>query len=265
MRQDLGARQWRFFAVRVIAPALLAMILLLLVVFAVIRPSFESNLLDRKREMIRELTNSAWSVIAEYHREAESGALSEEEAQRRAIARIEHMRYGLGGKDYFWITDMRPVMIMHPYRPDLNGKDLSDFKDQGGRKVFVEFARVVREQGAGNVRYEWQWKDDASRIVPKESYVRGFKPWGWVIGTGIYLEDVRSEIAALTSRLLSVSLGIVLVVFLLLFFIALQTYRIEMERRETLEALRTARDRYKTMVEASAQGSMLVLDGTIIH
>ena len=80
---------------------------------------------------------------------------------------------------------MHPHIIVHPYRPDLEGKDISEFADPNGKRLFVEFVKVVKAKKAGYVDYEWQWKDDPGRIVPKISYVKGFEPWGWIVGTGI--------------------------------------------------------------------------------
>ena len=148
----------RRFFLRIIFPTALAIGLFVLSLFAVIVPAFENASLTRKREMIRELTASAWSVLAELHKEQLAGLLSESEAQQRAIARIRDMRYGVDGKDYFWITDMHPRMIMHPYRPELDGQDLSDFRDRGGKTLFVEFVDTVRDNSDGYVTYQWQWK-----------------------------------------------------------------------------------------------------------
>ena len=88
---------------------------------------------------------------------------------------------------------------MHPYRKDLNNADLSNYKDPTGKKLFVEFIKVVESNGEDYVDYMWQWKDDSTKIVPKLSFVKGFKKWGWVVGTGIYIEDVNDEISSLTN------------------------------------------------------------------
>ena len=89
--------------------------------------------MNGKREMIRELTNSAWSILAKYENDERNGLLTREEAQKTSVSRIQYLRYGEENKDYFWITDMFPVMIMHPYRQDLNGTDLTDFNDSHGK------------------------------------------------------------------------------------------------------------------------------------
>lgn len=85
--------------------------------------------------MISELTNSAWIILVSYERDEKSGWLTREEAQALAITRIEALRYGTEGKDFFWIQDMRPRMIMHPYRSDLNGQELTSFTDSRAMRL----------------------------------------------------------------------------------------------------------------------------------
>ncbi len=133
-------------------------------------------MIEDKKIMIKELTNETYSLLAEIYNEQKSGLKTEEEAQKEAILRIKDLRYGDQNKDYFWINDMHPKMIMHPYRPDLNGQDLTNYRDYKNKKLFVEFVKVVKEQDNGFVNYMWQWEDVPDRIVPKLSYVKGFKP-----------------------------------------------------------------------------------------
>ncbi len=251
----------RHLLYHVFLPTALAMGLFVAVIFAIFLPTYERSLLDRKREMIRELTNSAWSILAGYEREERKGLLSRAEAQRLARERVAQLRYGREGKDYFWLQDMQPRMVMHPYRPDLDGQDLSDYRDPRGVRIFVEFADLVRRQQEGYVDYVWQWKDDPSRLAPKESYVKGFAPWGWIIGTGIYIEDVQREIGRLERSLVYTSLGIIVVVALLLLHVVTQTLRLERERSGAEEGLREWTERYRSLVEATTEGALLVVDG----
>jgi len=85
-------------------------------------------------------------------------------------------------------------MVMHPIRPEMDGKDLSDYKDPNGKKLFVEFAKVCQEKGEGFVDYMWPLPGQ-NQPVPKLSYVKLFAPWGWIVGTGIYLDDVDKALA----------------------------------------------------------------------
>ena len=249
------------FSVRIIAASLLALGLFVVAIFAVSIPYFEKILLERKKEMIRELTTEAVSLIAEYAADESSGRMDRTEAQANAIAHIRDIRYGREGKDYFWITDSVPRMLMHPYRNDLEGKDVSDFQDDNGLRVFWEFRRAVREENQGYVEYLWQWKDDAKRIVPKLSFVKRFDPWGWIIGTGIYLDDVQDEIRALTGRMVWLSVLIALILMLLLVFIALQSLSLETRKRAADFAMRESKERYRALVEASSEGMVIVVDG----
>jgi len=250
----------RSFALRIFIPTLIAIGLFLAAIWGLILPSFKQTLLERKREMIRELTNSAWSILASYQRDEQSGLLTRQEAQTMAITRIQALRYGPESKDYFWIQDMQPRMIMHPYRTDLNGQELHSFTDPRGVPIFVEFAVLVQREGEGYIDYVWQWKDDPQRLAPKESYVKGFAPWGWIIGTGLYTDDVNQEIARIEQSLINTSLGISGAVVLLLLFVLQQSLRIERERQEVVDNLRESTERYHTLVEATTEGTLLVLD-----
>ena len=219
--------------------------------------------MNGKREMIKELTNSAWSNLSKYENDERAGLLTREEAQNTAIARIQYLRYGEEYKDYFWITDMAPKMIMHPYRTDLNGKDLSDFTDPLGKKLFVEFVETVKRSEQGYVDYMWQWKDDSSLIVPKLSYVKAFMPWNWVVGTGIYIEDVKKEIQALTKKMAWISIGISLTIAFLLLYILKQSLTIEHRRVQAENELHESKEKYRTLVEASTEGLLMLNDGKI--
>lgn len=257
----LARPHWKSFGLQIVMPSFLALGLFIAALFFVFVPRFEASLLDRKKEMIRELTNSAWSILDGFHQDVESGAMSKAEAQRMAIALIKNLRYGREGKDYFWIQDTEPRMIMHPYRPDLDGQNISEFQDARGIRIFNEFAKMARRREAGYVDYVWQWKDDPNRLASKESYIRPFEPWGWVIGTGIYIEDVQSEIKGIERSLLVGAAGITLAVALLLFYVIRQSMNLEQERAETEKSLLDSRERYRSLVEATTEGTLLVTEG----
>lgn len=254
----LGKRSFHF---KIILPAFLVFILFLTSIFSIIIPRFEEIIVGRKREMIRELTNSAWSILDGNYKKEIKGELKRSEARKAAIEQIENLKYGEERKDYFWITDFTPVMIIHPYRKDLNGTDLNSFADPKGKKLFVEMVNLVKEKKEGYLDYMWQWKDDSTRIVPKLSFVKEFEPWGWVIGTGIYIQDVKEEIAALEKNVLSISILIAAGVSFLLTFITIQNIRSERKRKEAENEVREAKEKYKALVEASTEGLVMILPG----
>lgn len=247
------------FLIHIASPALLTFVLCLGLIFVVIIPAMRRTIIDRKKEMIRELTQTAWSELASLQEQERNGALSRDEAQQTAIARIQRLRYGDDAKDYFWITDEHPRMVMHPYRPELNGQDLSIYADPAGRKLFVDFSNLVRMHGEGYTDYLWQWKDDEHRVAPKLSYIKGFAPWGWIIGTGIYLDDVHAEIDRVTRRVLLISMAISAIIALLLGYLAHQGLQLERRRGRAENALRTSEEKYRLLVEGTTEGVLMVL------
>jgi PAS domain S-box-containing protein len=259
--QEEAQRRWSSFRPRIVLPSLLAIVLFVVAIWGMILPTIENILVDRKRDMIRELTNTALSLLAEAEREERAHLLTPDEARRKAKAYIGALRYGKEGKDYFWIQDMHPRMLMHPYRSDLNGQDVSGFTDPRGVRIFVQFAQIVQRQGKGFVEYVWQWKDDPGRIAAKESYVCGFKPWRWVIGTGMYVDDVKHEIKRIEQNLVYTLTAIVALVFIVLLSNVRQSLDVERKRMDMQASLQQAEERYRSLIEATTEGTLLVLDG----
>lgn len=249
---------------KIFFPALLAILLFILTIFFIIIPRYEQNVMNGKREIIKELTNTAISILTKYESDEKDGKLTREEAQATAISRLQYLRYGEENKDYFWITDTVPVMVMHPFRKDLNGKDLGKLADPHGKYLFVEMVNTVQANEHGYVDYMWQWKDDSSLIVPKLSYVSIFKPWNWVVGTGVYIEDVKKEISGLTKSMSQISTGISVLIASLLLYVFFQGIKTEQRKNKAEEELKKSKDKYLTLVEAATDGLLMVSEGKII-
>ena len=162
----------------------------LVAVASVLLVSLRDNLEEDRSIKTRHLVEVAHGVIVRFHAEEQAGRLDRAEAQRQAMETLRVLRYD--GHEYFWINDLSPRMVMHPMKPDLDGKDLSGLKDPAGKALFVSMAEVARKQGEGFVDYLWP-KPGQVAPVPKISFVKGFDPWGWVVGSGIYLDDVSAE------------------------------------------------------------------------
>jgi methyl-accepting chemotaxis protein len=169
-----------------------------------------SSLMQQKQIELKHLAELALGIVKEEHAASQKGDIAAADAQKRAMARLAALRYG--NNDYFWINDMQPRMVMHPMKPEMNGNDLSTNKDPNGKALFVDFVNVVKKDGAGFVPYEWP-KPGFNQPQPKLSYVVGFAPWSWIIGTGVYIDDLNAQTWASTQRSL-IAAGLVLVLAL---------------------------------------------------
>ncbi len=200
-------KDWSIFA-KVTALSILGIVPFISLFFFYILPSIEEQLYSEKNILLNNNVDIAYSIILEYENLARTGEMSTEEAKTQALARINKLRYD--NSNYFWINDLGHTMIMHPINPDLNGKSLADDKDSNGKLIFIEFVNVAKNSGSGYVDYMWA-RPGYSQPVKKISYVKLVKDWGWVIGTGIYVNDVEEELSELKSGLyifLSIAIAI---------------------------------------------------------
>ncbi len=183
-------------------------------------PSMNTTIEVRTEDKMRSLVETAHSIIQTHYDQFKSGALTEEQAKEAAMDAVKNLRFGADG--YFWINDYQPVMIMHPINAALNGKDLNDYKDPNGFKLFVAFVDVVKSKGEGVVNYEWE-KPGKDKPQPKTSFVKGFEPWQWVIGSGIYVDDLEAMKAAFRNRILVATglLGLMALIMILAIVIPL--------------------------------------------
>jgi methyl-accepting chemotaxis protein len=192
------------------------------IVLTFVYTKIEARVYEGKKAMIKGTTDIAFSLITEYDARVKSGELTLEEAQKRAALRTKNLRYN--GQEYFWINDLHPKMIMHPFKPELDGKDISGMKDPNGKALFVEFVKVCKEKGEGFVDYMWP-KPGNDAPVPKVSYVKMFAPWGWVVGSGVYADDIQSEMRQISMLFIGTALTIGFGLLVLSWLVARNTAR----------------------------------------
>jgi len=142
--------------------------------------------------------------------------VDEATAKQLALEAVKALRYD--GNNYFWIQDETPAMVMHPMKPALDGKDLRTFKDGNGKAFFIEMAQRVKAKGEGFVDYVWPLPGEEAP-TDKISYVKAFKPWGWTVGSGIYLTNLEEEYAHLRNVIVVFCVVSVVLVILLIYVI----------------------------------------------
>ncbi|MCX5818161.1 MAG: methyl-accepting chemotaxis protein [Proteobacteria bacterium] len=151
--------------------------------------SLKNDLLEEKKSRTRSVVETAYDMIQYYYNSAKDGKMPEQEAQQKAKDLIKTLRYE--GTEYFWINDMNNFMVAHPYF-ELEGKDQSGLIDVNGKKIVVAFVDKVKNQKSGFVDYVWK-RPGSEKATPKLAYVKSFEPWGWVVGSGIYIDDVQKN------------------------------------------------------------------------
>jgi methyl-accepting chemotaxis protein len=150
-------------------------------------------ILEERQSNVKQAVETASGVIDYYHDLAAKGTMPEPEAKQKALDTIKGMRYG--GNEYFWVNDFQPIMLMHPIKPELNGTSVSQNKDANGKFLFADMTELAKNKGGGFVFYMWP-KPGSDKPVGKVSYVKGFAPWGWLVGSGVYIDTVDATIWA---------------------------------------------------------------------
>ena len=201
----------RLWLILIVAMAMLLALGLLML------KQIHDDLNEVKAQKTRHVVQAASGVLDYYHGLETAGSLSRDAAQQQALQVISKMRYDQG--DYFWINDLRPFMVMHPTNPKLDGKDLAAIKDPDGVAIFNEMVTLAKTQGSGNLAYRWP-KPGADEPVAKTSYVQLFEPWGWVIGSGVYIDDMQAEFQAQVWKASVAGLTIALIMVVLVRLIA---------------------------------------------
>jgi len=179
--------------------------------------SVTSTRTDQRTGELKSIVAVAMSVTAAEHKRMEAGEISETEAQANALAAISQMRYR--GNEYLFVLNQDATMVMHPIKPEMNNTDQSKAADANGKPIFVEFATISKSVGSGQLTYVWP-KAGSEQPVDKLSYVDTFKPWGWIIGTGIYIDDLNAENMQSTMTQLGIAAVIAAALLVTAFFVS---------------------------------------------
>lgn len=160
---------------------------------------------------------------------ARQGQLSEADAQRNVLAQLQALRYD--GDNYVWVQTAEPRVVLHPTQPKLNGSHVGDLADPNGVHLFRRFAELAQTARGGMLEYSWP-RPGASQPTAKLGYVAPAQAWGWIVGTGTWIDDID---AAALSRTRPLMIGAGLIVLALALTFVVITYQLR-------RGLNTAKD-----------------------
>lgn len=246
-----------------VLPPILVLLLFAVAISVFILPAAEEALMQKKKDTVRAIVVSVSSILAGHAEQVKNGALSREEAQRLALAELRTLRYGDDGQEYVWLIDRQPKMLMHPYFPEMEGMALAAYTDARGKPLFAEAVTLIAGSGEGFIDYVWAKGGHKSEVVPKLSYVKLLEPWDWIVGSGIYLDDVRQELRDFSRNLWMISAAIGALSLFLLLFVVHSGWKSEKGRYLAEQELLRSRERYRALSRGSEELIFLVIGGVI--
>jgi len=221
--------------------------------------SYKQSLFDQDHKKIEGFVQVAWSVLDFYAKQATANLMTKDEAQAKAKEAVKNLSYQETNetRGYFFILDTEPRMILHP-NASLIGKNLSNDSDPKGKRIFVEMAEIAKNKGAGFVDYLWS-KTGSSVPVEKISSVKLLPEWGWIIGSGFYLDESKAKASQIANSILLVLMAIVIIAgfatFLMVRSITRPIYEIIASLTKSAEEVASASGEVSQSSQQLAEGS----------
>lgn len=241
-----------------IAPVFLLFFLFVVFSTTFTFPVMKEKLLDGKKHLVKEQTRIAESIIKDYDNLVKSGKLSLEEAQEEARENLRRIRFGEDGKNYFFIIDTALNSVMHPLRQSLEGTSMKKVKDKKGNYFIANLVLEAIDRGEGYTTYYWYRGKDKNQAVSKLSYVMHYEPWGWVFGTGIFIDDVDEYLAREQKseyRLLALFGTIALILSGIIIYRGIASER---QKSHSEERLQESEEHYRDLFNSSRDGLLTI-------
>jgi|GEM_PF-1496984 len=176
---------------------LLCVLPLLLLQQGYVLPAVRGQLREDRVREVRHLVEVGYGILEAHEARVLAGELTPAEARRDAAALLQRLIYE--GNAYYWVNDLDTRLVIHPFLPNQLGQDMTAYMDRAGKPVFVDIVELARQRGEGVVEY-LATRPYEPEPIAKLAYVKLFAPWGWVLGTGVYMEDLEEEVAAVQRR-----------------------------------------------------------------
>ena len=225
------------FNFKVLILLLLIIILYIISVFLFLIPSIEKSLIAEKEEMTKRIMEVVFSDLSNIYQQVKhypEHIIAYE--KEKILKRYESLRFGYEQKDYFWIISPDVTVLMHPYMPNIVGHDSRKILGPDGEPLHLILEKMVlvaqNNINGDYVEYFWQFKDKKNLVARKLSYVKEFKPWQWIIGTGVYLDDLQIELKDKKIELLYIGLYISFLGIFFYFILSYLMYRYYIKENE---------------------------------
>ncbi|QWV92500.1 cache domain-containing protein [Geomonas oryzisoli] len=209
-------KDWKILT-KILSISIATIVMMVLGVMLYVLPFMQNKLMDEKIQATKSVVDVAYDVLTANQNAVKDGTKTLPQAQADALKQISQMRYQ--GSEYFWVNDLDTKVLMHPIKPELVGKTQYENKDPNGKRLYVEFVNVCKEKGEGVVDYMWA-KPGSTVPVPKISYVMLMKEWGWIVGSGIYVDTVTVEMNKMKWQIIGGTALLAVVIFVFAWFVA---------------------------------------------
>jgi methyl-accepting chemotaxis protein len=209
-------KNWKILT-KILSISLATVLLMVLGVMFYILPYLGKHLMDEKMSATKGVVDVAYSIIQSNLDEVKKGTKTLEEGQADALKQITELRYH--GDQYFWVNDLDTRVLAHATKPDYVGKIQAENKDPNGKKIYVEFVKICKDKGEGVVDYLWP-RTGSTVPVPKIVFVKLNKEWGWIVGSGIFVDDVKVEMDKMKWQVLGATLVFSLAIFAFAWLVA---------------------------------------------
>jgi len=151
--------------------------------------NYEAIALEQRKDELKKLTDVVYNIIQVNYKESLKEGANVTKIKEQTLQLIAKLQYG--NSDYFYVSTYDDILISHPY---LKNKDFSKIKDVYGNLVVPPLVKIAREKGEGFIRYWWKKNNEDPTPYEKLTYAKNFSPWGWVVGTGVYIDDINREV-----------------------------------------------------------------------
>ncbi|PKK89383.1 MAG: hypothetical protein CVV64_14690 [Candidatus Wallbacteria bacterium HGW-Wallbacteria-1] len=226
-------------------------------------PPLRQSLIDQKNETSKRIVEVVLSYFQQIESSFHNDPVKLSSAKADILERLRKIRFGKEGKDYFWIQgppDDR--IIMHPYRSDFENVNPEKVIGPDGHLLRILLTQIGEKASLENgdfIEYKWHHRDELALVATKISYVRKFVPWGWTIGTGIYLDDLENEVVIWKKRLLFAGLFTSFVAFIMALLISFRAEKAIHRELILKQNLLDQQQKYKILFEA-ANDAIILMD-----